>query len=461
MEIRPTRVTWPGRPRTGAAVLWVVFVVAAVVSSVLVLRRPPDDRLSDLHIYYGAAEAVRAGDALYGFVAENGGPFTYPPFAAVLFVMLTWVPELTLRIVWLTATAAAVAGLGVTLAHLLGRRAGLWAPGIAITVLVTASAQSNLRFGQVSVFLVLMALADAAGLTPARHRGVLIGLAAAIKLTPLLFVLFFVSSRQIAPAVRASATFLGCALVGAAVLPGDSWTYWSGTFLHTSRIGDLTSTGNQSINGVLLRAGVPEHVLTPVWLALAAAVCLVALWQARRAQLAAEPLRAAVVIGCATVAASPVSWTHHQIWPALAAIILIMGSGRPLSPASGERATPDGPAAPVQHPRSPAAPSDTTLPGELPPRNDTPMPSEIPPRSGTTPSAVGVTAGRAAGIAGVALLATMIVSFGAVAGALHAYPLLQFLGDNARALGAVAVCLAGLGITAAASAPSSPVPETR
>jgi alpha-1,2-mannosyltransferase len=401
MEIRPTRVTWSGRPHSGAAALWVVllwaaFTVAAVVSSVLVLRRPPDDRLSDLHIYYGAAEAVRAGDALYGFVAENGGPFTYPPFAAVLFVILTWIPELTLRIIWLAATTAAVAGLGVTMARLLPGRSVLLAPGVAITVLVTASAQSNLRFGQVSVFLVLLALIDAAGLTPVRYRGVLIGLAAAIKLTPLLFVLFFVASGQTRPAVRAIAAFLVCGVLGAAVLPADSWTYWSGTFLHTSRIGDLTSTGNQSINGLLLRAGVPEGVLTPLWLVLATVVCLAALWHARRAQLAGEPLRAAVVIGCATVAASPVSWTHHQVWLALAAIVLLLAPG-----------------------------------------------------------------GRAARIAGGVLLATAVVSFGAMASGAGAYPLVRFLGENARALGAVAVCLAGLGVLSVRPAPSSPVPETR
>ncbi|MFI5844475.1 glycosyltransferase 87 family protein [Catenuloplanes sp. NPDC051500] len=413
MEIRPTRVTWSGRPHTGAAALWVallwaVFTVTAVVSSVLVLRRSPDDRLSDLHIYYGAAEAVRAGDALYGFVAENGGPFTYPPFAAVLFVIVTWIPELTLRIIWLAATTAAVAGLGVAVARLLPARRGLLAPGIAITVLVTASTQSNLRFGQVSVFLVLLALIDAAGLTPARYRGVLIGLAAAIKLTPLLFVLFFVASGQTRSAVRAIAAFLVCGLLGAAVLPSDSLTYWSGTFLHTSRIGDLTSTGNQSINGVLLRAGVPEGMLTPLWLALASVVCLAALWQARRAQLAGEPLRAAVVIGCATVAASPVSWTHHQVWLPLAAVVLLV------APAGGT-ATGD-----------PAARS-----------------------------------GRAARIAGGVLLATAVVSFGAVASGAGAYPLVLFLGENARAFGAVAVCLAGLGVVSARQAPSSPGPGTR
>ncbi|MDP9791492.1 hypothetical protein J2S43_000004 [Catenuloplanes nepalensis] len=376
---RLTRFVQRGRPHLGAAALWAVFAAIAIVSSVLVLHRAPDDRLSDLHIYYGAAEAVRAGDALYGYVAENGGPFTYPPFAAILFVTFTWIPELTLRIVWLAATTGAVAAIGVTMSRLLaGRHAALLPPGIAIAVLITSSAQSNLRFGQVSVFLVLLALVDAAGLTPARYRGVLIGVAAAIKLTPLLFVAFLLWSRQTGAAARATLTFLGCGLLGALALPADSWTYWSGTVLRTSRIGDLTSTGNQSINGVLLRAGVTE---TAAWVAAAGAICLVALWHARRAHRSGEPGRAAVLVGCATVAASPVSWTHHQVWLPLAAIMLITVGG-----------------------------------------------------------------GRAGPFAGTALLFFTVLSPSTLLRATGAYPGLEFLGDNARALATVAVCLAGLGL---------------
>ncbi|GAB7039894.1 MULTISPECIES: glycosyltransferase 87 family protein [Catenuloplanes] len=384
---RMTLFTRFGRPHVGAAVLWAVFVAIAIVSSVLVLRRPPDDRLSDLHIYYGAAETVRAGYPLYGYVAENGGPFTYPPFAAVLFVSLTWIPELALRIVWLAAVTGAVAAIGAAMSRLLpertGRYAGLLAPGIAIAVLITSSAQSNLRFGQVSAFLVLLALVDAAGLTPARYRGMLIGTAAAIKLIPLLFVAFLLWSRQTGAAVRAAVTFVGCGVLGALALPSDSWTYWSGTVLRTSRIGDLASTGNQSINGVLLRAGVPQ---TGVWIVLAGAVCLVALWHARRAHLSGEPGRAAVLVGCATVAASPISWTHHQVWLPLAAIMLITAGG-----------------------------------------------------------------GRTGRVAGTVLLFAAVLSPSTVLRAAGAYPGLAFVGDNARTLATVAVCLTGLGLAHAAA----------
>ena len=128
----------------------------ALVSCALVLRRPPDDRLSDLHIYYGAVLTVQDWHPLYGYVAANGGPFTYPPFAALLLQPITLVPEPVLRLVWLAlavaavAAVAAAAGRGLTA---VADRRPLLVAVTACAILLSAPAQSNLRFGQVSVFV--------------------------------------------------------------------------------------------------------------------------------------------------------------------------------------------------------------------------------------------------------------------------------------------------------------------
>ncbi|WP_229716431.1 glycosyltransferase 87 family protein, partial [Mangrovihabitans endophyticus] len=247
-----------------AGAVWALFAVIAVVSCTLVLRRPPDDRLSDLHIYYGAVLAVSDGHPLYSYVAENGGPFTYPPFAALLLQPIALLPEAVVRVVWLVLTVAAVAAIAVVAGRGLtaapGRRPLLVA-AIACALLVSAPAQSNLRFGQVSVFIVVLALVDALGLTPGRYRGVLVGVAAAIKLTPLLFVVYFLVARRPRDAARAVGAFAACALAGFLILPGDSVTYWTSAMLQTSRIGNLASLGNQSVHGMLMRAGMTAPAL--------------------------------------------------------------------------------------------------------------------------------------------------------------------------------------------------------
>ncbi|MEH1168413.1 glycosyltransferase 87 family protein [Micromonospora sp. CPCC 205539] len=366
---------------------WAAFVVVASVSCVLVLRR--EDRLSDLHIYYGALSDLHGGRPLYGYVADNGGPFTYPPFAALALGPITAVSEGVLQGIWLLATCAAVVAIagsvGVALTVRRSRRPLVVA--VAATVLMlSAPVQSNLRFGQVSIFIVLMALLDGMGVVPPRLRGVLVGVAAAIKLTPLLFVAYFLATGRYRDAGRAAATFLACAALGAIVLPGESWTYWTEAVRQTSRIGNLASLGNQSLHGMLLRVGVDAATLPLLWAALVALICAAALLRARQLTVRGRPGHGAVLVGCATVAASPVSWTHHQVWPVLAAMLLIGASG--------------------------------------------------------------VTRR----VAGAALLGTMVVSLGAVLSPVSMRPGVQFLFENARTVGVCLLCLAGFGGVAVTAA---------
>ncbi|GLW35202.1 glycosyltransferase 87 family protein [Actinoplanes regularis] len=309
-----------------------VFLVLAVWSVVAALTRPAYDRLADLHVYLGAVRAMRDGIPLYSYAAENGDPFTYPPFAALVFWPLGAVPEPVVQAGWTLVTVAAVMAMATVLAvrnGVAGRQRFLVVTLAAATVLLaSAPVQSNLRFGQVSIFVVLLALVDALGLLPRRLGGVLIGVAAAIKLTPLLFVpyLWVVGRRR--DAVRSGAVFVACAGLAFAVWPSASATFWTRAVFTTSRIGDLSSTGNQSLNGTLLRYAIPTGERMIAWAALAGLVCLVAFLCAREYHRRGQVALAAVVIGCATVAVSPVSWTHHQIWTVLAGVLLMAGPRR-------------------------------------------------------------------------------------------------------------------------------------
>lgn len=371
--------------------LWAAFALAATVSVGLVLRRP--DHLSDLHIYRGALADLRAGRPLYGYVAANGGPFTYPPFAALVLWPVTTLPESVLGVVWLLLTVAAVVALAVPVgATLAAGRANrpLVVAATATVLMLSAPVQSNLRFGQVSIFVVLLALLDGTGVVPARWRGLLVGVAAAIKLTPLLFVAYFLAARRYRDAGRAVGAFLSCAALAAVVFPAESRTYWAGTVVQTSRIGNLASLGNQSVHGMLLRVGLSPAALPVVWAVLVAGICLAALLRARRLTTDGRPGHAAVLVGCATVAASPVSWTHHQVWPVLAGMLLVGATG------------------------------------------------------------------LARKVAGVALLVAMVLSLGAVLGPVSTRPGVQFLLENARALGVCALCLAGFGGVAVAAATRRP-----
>ncbi len=307
------------------------FALAASVSCLLVLRSPADDQLADLRVYWGAVRWASHGLPLYEFRADNGDPFTYPPFASLLLAPVGRLPFLAAGIAWTVTSLAAIVVLGRlvaarALAAPAARRSAV-AWWVAVGVLVSAPGQSNIHFGQVSLLLVLACLADGLGVTSTRWRGVLIGLAAAVKLTPLLFIAYLLVSGQRRAAARASSAFAAATALAWLLNPADSRQFWTSAVFATDRIGDITALGNQSVNGMLLRAGLPTSVVFTMWLATAGALVAAAMWRARRLHLQGQEGRAIVLVGCATVAASPVSWTHHQFWTLIAAILLLAGAG--------------------------------------------------------------------------------------------------------------------------------------
>jgi alpha-1,2-mannosyltransferase len=286
------------------------------------VHRPPSDRQADLQVYLGAIDTVTHGDPLYSYAAANGDPFTYPPFALLALFPAGWAPVEVVRVVWTLATCVSALGLAWLLARGLGRPRWPLVLASASLLLMSAPLQSGLRFGQVSVFLVVLAFADAAGLVPDRWRGVAIGLTGAIKLTPLLFVPYLLVIGERRAALRATGVFAGAAVVAAVVLPRDSAVFWTHAVFTTSRVGDLSLLGNQSVNGMLTRIPVTTSA-RDLALALVVTVAVVAaLYRARVLYRRDRMVEAAITCGCATLVASPVSWNHHQVWTVLAGLVL-------------------------------------------------------------------------------------------------------------------------------------------
>jgi RNA polymerase sigma-70 factor (sigma-E family) len=274
----------------------------------------------DLLVYLLGIRAAASGLPLYDLRAPNGDPFTYPPFAALVMWPLSWVPTAWVGTPWTVGTLVV---LVVTVVVLARRCSVRWPSLLGGVVLFVASGPSrlNLELGQVSAVIVLLVLVDVLEVTPPRLRGVLLGVAAAIKLTPLLFVVYLLVSGRSRDGWRAVATFAGCGLVAFVVLPRDSVTYWTDAVLHmTDRLGYLDYIDNQSVRGFLLRAGLPAAL----WPVLAGVAVVAALYQARRLTL----VPAALVVGCAGIVASPISWGHHLFWVVLAGLWMVW-SARP------------------------------------------------------------------------------------------------------------------------------------
>jgi alpha-1,2-mannosyltransferase len=177
----------------------------------------------------------------------------------------------------------------------------------------------NLWLGQVNLILTAMIMLDLLGTRPSRWRGVLLGIAAAVKLTPGVFVLYLLVRRRWREAGNAVAAFVAATGLAAAVLPSGSWKYWTDILWHGTGVGtSLNRHDNKSVLGVADRlfgsAG------GPVWAVLVIPVAIAGLWVATLVSDTGREAYALGLVGVTGCLVSPVSWPHHWIWliPALA-----------------------------------------------------------------------------------------------------------------------------------------------
>ncbi|WP_194916773.1 glycosyltransferase 87 family protein, partial [Catenulispora rubra] len=159
-----------------------------------------------------------------------------------------------------------------------------------------------------------------------RGRGIGVGIAAGLKLTPLIFVPYLLFSRQVRAGVTATASFVVTILVGFVVMPGGSWRYWRHDVWSTKRIIPFDDAWgfDQSILGALKRV---RHYLpaTPLWLLLAVVTGVVGLALAVRASRRGDELTGVVVCAITGLLVSPVSWPFHWVW---CVPLLMLGAAR-------------------------------------------------------------------------------------------------------------------------------------
>lgn len=283
----------------------------------------------DLHVYVGGAAALNHPGTLYSYVYADQTPdfplpFTYPPFAAVLFYPLHVVPFGLLAFLWQAAIVMALYGVVRVSQRLLGvaadrRAAMLWT---AITIWVEPM-RSNFDYGQINVFLVLAVL-WAVYSTRWWWSGVLVGVAAGVKLTPAIAGVYFLGARRWSAALFSLAVF-ACTVGVSLLVIGDQARYYFTDLLGDARrVGPIATSFNQSWRGALSRILGHDAGYGPLVLAalLVTAVAAVLAWRSLDASDALGRLLVVEVFG---LLLSPISWTHHWVWLIPLMIWLIHG----------------------------------------------------------------------------------------------------------------------------------------
>ena len=180
---------------------------------------------ADLEVYVQGGQAIVTGGPLY---EPHAGvlPFTYSPFAAVVFTPLHLLTTTAARWVF---TLGSLAGY-LVMVGAFGWRLRLPWRHLALVTLAGMALEPFVRtmlLGQINLYLMAAVVVDCLVLRSSR-RGWLVGLAAGIKVVPGVFVLYFVLQRDWRSALRAACGFLVTVAIGAIVAPQDSVRYWTG-----------------------------------------------------------------------------------------------------------------------------------------------------------------------------------------------------------------------------------------
>jgi alpha-1,2-mannosyltransferase len=329
--------TAPDRRLRGMRVLVlgiIVFVVVLTVWVVYAVVHPAGDTLYpvDLGVYRDGGLIVRhvsppydgsLAHPLYDWPVSNEAlKFTYTPFAALFFAAVSFIswsilPRLSevvnlvalLFAAWCTMGALGYRGRRVLAGGaLLGTAAGL----------LTEPVFRTMYLGQINILLmaaVIWDLCQPDTSASRRWKGIATGIAAGIKLVPLIFIPYLLLTRKFRQAGLAIAGFAGTVLLGFIILPGDSADWWfQGLFFQDGRTGFVGWGGNQSLRGIVTRLAGSINAATVPWVIAVLVVTVLGLLAAAMLDRSGHVMLGLLMAALVGLLDSPISWDHHWVW---------------------------------------------------------------------------------------------------------------------------------------------------
>ncbi|MEV6969879.1 glycosyltransferase 87 family protein [Hamadaea sp. NPDC051192] len=278
----------------------------------------------DFSVYMWGGQAVASDARLYTEQALAHW-FTYSPFAALVFAPWSVLPLTLGRLLWQLLSVAAFAGGCAVVMRLAGRPVTRLSLAMAVAAgLLLEPVYHTLFQAQINLLLFGMILLDVWLVSRGRFGGVWIGVAAAIKLTPAIFIVFLLVAGRTRAAATAVVTFVSCGLLGLLVAPEASRMYWLSLFFDTSRVG-APYISNQSPYGMLRRLFTNDPAIDAWYPVIPAVIGLAGLVIAARLARRGDWLAAVAATGVTGLLVSPISWAHHWVWVVPALAVLLRG----------------------------------------------------------------------------------------------------------------------------------------
>ncbi|WP_238558996.1 glycosyltransferase 87 family protein [Rhodococcus rhodnii] len=281
---------------------------------------------ADLWVYRDGGWRALHGMPIYGVPVVLGLLYTYTPFSTLVFVPLQAIPGGVVTELWMGVNVLVLVACIALAWRLAGYRlsprllAVSFAMGLGCTFLEPV--RTTLFYGQINLWLMLAVLWDVSRGRNSRLAGIGIGLAAAVKLTPLYFVAYYLVLRRWRAAAVATGTFAATIALAWAVLPGESHRYWTRTFFDSNRIADDEHPSNQSLRGMIAHlTGGPGPIW--VWLLGSAVVVAGSMALVFALERRGERLLGVTLAGLTAAVVSPFSWSHHWVWLVPLTVVLV------------------------------------------------------------------------------------------------------------------------------------------
>jgi alpha-1,2-mannosyltransferase len=325
--------TWQSQARRLVVELLPPFAVACAILPFVIAHGKPwpwQPSTIDLQVYVYAIKDMLAGQDIFATTTPFWHLyFIYPPIAAVLMAPLAFGPYLMWQLVWTAALVWAQQSVLRRCGVPRGWKLGL--VGVAV-VLAVEPVRTTLGYGQVNTLLMAFVVADLLPDIEGQRRrppqGLLTGLATAIKLTPGLFIVFFLLIGRKRAALTAVISFAAFTALGAIFLFSETLRFWTGLSGGDTRTASPLYAGNQSLLGVFYRLGDSSRSTAVLGLAIAAIVAMLGVLVAAQWWQEGEKVFAVALVGLCTNLASPLSWTHHYVW-ILPMAVAVLSSGVP------------------------------------------------------------------------------------------------------------------------------------
>lgn len=317
---------------------WGLLAGSFVVHILVTLIGADPFKMVDLRVYVEGADHLTDG-RLYDFVSGPLHlPFTYPPFSALIFEPLAWLPWTVTRTLWECAMLAALPALiyltlrllgrtGPAAAHPVGPLRGILVVGTALSLWLEP-VRTTFNYGQINLFLAVLILGGAVSVKD-WLSGAGVGVAAGIKLVPAVTGLFYLLQRRFAAVVWSVVAFAATVAGMLAVIPRETTRYFTRLIFDPSRTGPVFSAINQSWRGSLARLA--GHDVSTAWIVAGAVTVGVGLWAGWVSVQAGDRTAALLSTQFIGLLVSPISWSHHWIW---VLPLLVWGL---FGPRSGER----------------------------------------------------------------------------------------------------------------------------